>query len=179
MFSPIKCCLKRNRLYGVQMNTLIRMHYIAGVAIAAIAITGLSTDSKAAAKKTTSRVTEKTKSAREAPERNAQEMAAEQAAKKLTPTQKSKMLVLLNDGATNELEAIRGIGKIRAAALAKARPFKSISQLINVRGIGGAVYSDLLTHAKSLTMRGASSPNSKKSSSGSKRKPTSSKRKSQ
>jgi len=157
------------------MNILVRIPYIAGVAIAAISITGLSTDSIAAAQKTTTRVAEKTK----APERNAQAIAAEQAAKKLTPTQKSKMLVLLNDGATNELEAIRGIGKIRAATLAKARPFKSIAQLINVRGIGDVVYSDLLAHAKSLTIRRASSPSSKKSPSGSKSKPTSSKRRSQ
>ena len=172
---PIRCCSMRILIYTVHMNTLIRINYIAGVVIAAIAITGLSTNSKAAAKKTTTRVAEKTL----APERNAQEIAAEQAAKKLTPTQKSKMLVLLNDGATNELEAIRGIGKIRATRLTKARPFKSIAQLINVKGIGDAVYSDLLAHAKSLTIRRTSSSSSKKSPSGSKSKPASSKQKSQ
>ena len=134
------------------MNTLTRIQSTAIVAIMAFVLGGISLNSKAAAKKT--------------PETNARELAATQAAKKLTPTQKTKMLALLNEGDSSALQAIRGIGKSRASALAKARPFKSVAQLVNVRGIGQAVYSDLLAHAKSLTVRRAARQPAKASTSG-------------
>ncbi len=160
------------------MNTLVSIPYIAGAAIAAIVMVGLSPESKAATKKPSSRVAEKPEPTRQAPVMNAREMTATQAAKKLTPTQKTKMLALLNDGTASDLESIRGIGKSRAAALTKARPFKSVAQLINIRGIGNAVYSDLLAHAKSLTVRRASSSSSKRSPSASSNKTKSPKSKS-
>jgi DNA uptake protein ComE-like DNA-binding protein len=160
------------------MNTLVSIPYIAGAAIAAIVMVGLSPESKAATKKPNSRVAEKPEPTRQSPVMNAREMRATQAAKKLTPTQKTKMIALLNDGTASELESIRGIGKSRAAALTKARPFKSVAQLINIRGIGNAVYSDLLAHAKSLTVRRASSSSSKKSPSASSNKTKSPKSKS-
>ena len=134
------------------MNTLTRIQSIAGVAITAIVLGGFSLNSRAAAKK--------------APETNARELAATQAAKKLTPTQKTKMLALLNEGDASALQAIRGIGKSRATALAKARPFKSVAQLVNVKGIGQTVYSDLLAHAKSLTARRTARQPAKASTSG-------------
>ena len=159
------------------MNTLTSIHYIAGVAITAIALGGLTVKGNAAAKKTTSSAAAKVKSTKQAPSASARQIAAKQAANKLTPTQKTKMLTLLNKGDSSELEAIRGIGKSRAAALAKARPFKSVEQLANIKGVGEAVYSDLLAHARSLTVRRAarqpakaSKPGKSSSTSGSKMK---------
>jgi DNA uptake protein ComE-like DNA-binding protein len=148
------------------MNTLTSIHYIAGVAITAIVLGGFTVNSNAAAKKTTSRASAKVTSTKKAPSENARQIAAKQAANKLTPTQKTKMLALLNEGDSSDLEAIRGIGTSRAAALAKARPFKSVDQLANIRGVGEAVYSDLLAHAKSLTTRRAARQPAKVSTSG-------------
>ncbi|MFP6872904.1 MAG: helix-hairpin-helix domain-containing protein [Verrucomicrobiales bacterium] len=132
------------------MNMLANIHY---TAIMAIAIAGFPVNSDAAAKKTTIPVSVKPKSAKQAPPPGDHQLVAKKAAAKLTPTQKAKMLTLLNEGSVRDLVEIRGIGKSRAAALAKARPFKSVDQLANVKGVGKAVYTDLLSHAKSLTMR--------------------------
>ena len=136
------------------MNMLTNIHYPANIAIAiAIAIAAFPANSDAAAKKTTSPASVKLKSAKQVPSPGDHQLVAKKAAAKLTPTQKAKMLTLLNEGNVRDLVAIRGIGKSRAAALAKARPFKSVDQLANVKGVGEAVYTDLLSHAKSLTAR--------------------------
>ncbi|MCP4846478.1 MAG: hypothetical protein GY899_00845 [Verrucomicrobiaceae bacterium] len=148
------------------MNTLSSIHYIAAVAITAIVLGGFTLNSNAATKKTNSRVATKEQATKRAPSESARQIAAKQAANKLTTTQKTKMLTLLNEGDAGELEAIRGIGKSRATALTKARPFKSVEQLVNIKGVGDAIYSGLLAHAKSLTMRrSAKTSNSGKSSS--------------
>ena len=138
------------------MNTLSSIHYVTAVAISAIALGGFTLNGNAATKKTNSRAATKQQATKRAPSASARQIAAKQAASKLTATQKTKMLTLLNEGDSSELEAIRGIGKSRAAALAKARPFKSVEQLVNIKGVGNAVYSGLLAHAKSLTIRRAS-----------------------
>jgi DNA uptake protein ComE-like DNA-binding protein len=90
-------------------------------------------------------------------EQPAAKKAAEKASATLTTTQKSKMLALINKGTPDELVAIHGIGQSRATALAKARPFTSVDQLAGVKGIGVSVFTDLITHAKSLTQRRSSS----------------------
>ena len=135
------------------MNTLTKTHYIVTIALAAITLAGLSAKSDAAAKKSTNPASVKGSAAKQAVPPTDRQLAAKQAANKLTSTQKTKMLTLLNEGNIGDLVAIRGIGKSRAAALAKARPFKSVDQMANVKGVGEAVYTDLLSHAKSLTIR--------------------------
>ena len=99
------------------------------------------------------------------PKPTKEQLAAKKAASSLTTTQRSKMLALINDGSLDELTEIHGIGKTRAEAVAKARPFKSVDQLADVKGVGEAVYADLIDHAKSLTARRSSSSTSKKTSS--------------
>ena len=71
----------------------------------------------------------------------------------LTTTQKTKMLSLLNEGETEELLVIKGISTTRAAAIDKARPFESIDEVVNVRGIGKSTFGEIISHARSLTAR--------------------------
>ena len=155
------------------MNTLSSIHYIAAVAITAIVLGGFTLNGNAATKKANSRAATKQQATKRTPSESARQIAAKQSANKLTTTQKTKMLALLNKGDSSELEAIRGIGKSRATALTKARPFKSVEQLVNIKGVGDAVYSGLLAHAKSLTIRRpakASTSGKSSASSGSKMK---------
>ena len=60
--------------------------------------------------------------------------------KKLTPAQTTSLLQVLNQGTPAELQAIPGIGEVRAAAVQKARPFASSDQLIMVDGVGEATF---------------------------------------
>ena len=159
------------------MNILTSLHSTASIAIA-IAIAGFPANSDAAAKKTTSPASVKLKSAKQAPSPDDHQLAAKKAAAKLTPPQKAKMLTLLNEGNVSDLVAIRGIGKSRAAALAKARPFKSVDQLANVKGVGEVLYTDLLSHAKSLTIRRSARQPAKDSTPGKSSAAAASKRKS-
>ena len=91
-----------------------------------------------------------------------EQRAAKQQVADLTTTQKSKMLVLLNEGSAKDLSAIRGISSTRAAAIEKARPFKSIDEVVLVRGIGKTTFGEVIEHARSLTRRRSSSSSSSK-----------------
>ncbi len=86
---------------------------------------------------------------------------ADAAAKKmvadLTTTQKKKLLVLLNEGDANELAGISGVGKVRGAAIAKARPFESLEDIRKVKGVGAKVFADVVAHGKTLTGRSSKS----------------------
>mgnify|MGYP000886458093 CR=1 FL=1 len=68
----------------------------------------------------------------------------------LTPSQEGKLLALLNEGGTDELEAIPGVAATRAASIAKARPFSGVHEVILVDGIGNATYEKILAHGKTL-----------------------------
>ncbi|NIP95592.1 MAG: helix-hairpin-helix domain-containing protein [Akkermansiaceae bacterium] len=70
---------------------------------------------------------------------------------KLTPTQKSTMLNLLNKGTAQQLASIKGVSRTRAAAIEKARPFATIDEVILVNGIGKGTMSEIVSHARSLT----------------------------
>ena len=108
----------------------------------------------------------------------AEQVAAKQLVSDLTTTQKSKMLLLLNEGSAKDLSAIRGISGTRAAAIEKARPFKSIDEVILVRGIGKTTFGEVIEHARSLTQRRSSSSRSSSSSKTAKSSKSSSSRKS-
>jgi len=75
----------------------------------------------------------------------------------LTTTQKTKMLNLLNEGDTRQLAMIKGISTTRASAIEKARPFRSIDEVVLVRGIGESTFGEVIAHARSLTARRSSS----------------------
>ncbi len=68
--------------------------------------------------------------------------------KKLTPAQTTNLLKLANEGTPAELQAIPGVGEVKAAALNKARPFKSADQLIMVDGIGEVTFDGIVKWMK-------------------------------
>jgi Holliday junction resolvasome RuvABC DNA-binding subunit len=70
------------------------------------------------------------------------------AAKSLTPSQRTKLLDLLNQGDDKALQSLPGIGETRAAAIKKARPIKDPVDLVKVEGIGDETLADIVAHAK-------------------------------
>lgn len=69
-------------------------------------------------------------------------------AKTLTPSQKSKLLELLNKGDETALQTLPGIGAARAKNIVKARPFADPVDLVKINGIGDATLEDIVAHAK-------------------------------
>lgn len=80
---------------------------------------------------------------------------AKKIAATLTPTQRERLLALLNEARPEELASIGGVGKSRSAAIESARPIKSIEDLPNVKGVGIKTLAGIIDHAKSLTSRSA------------------------
>lgn len=73
---------------------------------------------------------------------------ANQELKKLTPAQTTNLLKLANEGTPDDLQTIPGVGEIKAAALKKARPFKTADQLIMVDGIGEVTFDGIVKWVK-------------------------------
>lgn len=73
----------------------------------------------------------------------------------LTPAQEDKLLVLLNEGTVEELDAIPGVATTRADSIISARPFASVHEIILVEGVGNATFEKILAHGKTLTQRPA------------------------
>ncbi len=71
----------------------------------------------------------------------------------LTPAQEDKLLVLLNEGTLEELDAIPGVASTRADSIISARPFASVHEIILVEGVGNATFEKILAHGKTLTQR--------------------------
>ena len=69
-------------------------------------------------------------------------------AKTLTPSQNTKLLTLLNDGEEAALVAIPGVGETRAAAIKKARPFKEVTEVAKVDGVGEGTFAEMVAYAK-------------------------------
>lgn len=63
---------------------------------------------------------------------------------KLDAGQKKKLLDLVNTGDDKALEAVPGIGEAKAAHIKKARPLKSVDDLIMVEGIGEKTFDDIV-----------------------------------
>jgi len=69
-------------------------------------------------------------------------------AKTLTPSQNTKLLALLNEGEDAALVAIPGVGETRAAAITKARPFKDVTEVAKVDGVGEGTFAEMVAYAK-------------------------------
>ena len=80
--------------------------------------------------------------------------------KELTTTQKSKLLVFLNEADEEALSVVRGISDRRGAAIKKARPFDSVDEVVLVKGIGENTFSEIIEHGKTLTRSRSSSRSS-------------------
>jgi len=89
-----------------------------------------------------------------------EDASVEKLVAELTPTQKKKLLALLNDGDAKALAEISGVGKVRGEAITKARPFESLEDVRKVKGMGDKVFADVLAHGK--TMAGESPKSSTK-----------------
>ncbi len=72
----------------------------------------------------------------------------EAVAKTLTPSQRTKLFDLLNEGADKALMTIPNVGETRAAAIKKARPFADVIDVIKVEGIGEGTFAEMVAHAK-------------------------------
>lgn len=92
------------------------------------------------------------------------EAEAKKIASKLTTTQKSKLLALLNDGDQDKLTGIEGIGESRSEAIKDARPLKRVEDLQKVKGVGLKTFSDVVDHGKTLTRSRSSSRKSQSAS---------------
>ncbi len=64
----------------------------------------------------------------------------------------------INKASKDELMQIKGIGEAKASAIMDARPFKSIAELDDVKGVGPA----LLGNIKDDVMKGSSTSKSQK-----------------
>jgi hypothetical protein len=73
---------------------------------------------------------------------------AEVITKALSPTQRTKLMEIINKGDDSALSGLPGIGASRVAAIKKARPFESPADLLSVKGIGSAGLADIVAHAK-------------------------------
>jgi DNA uptake protein ComE-like DNA-binding protein len=69
-------------------------------------------------------------------------------AKSLTPSQRTKLLGLLNEGDEAALVAIPGIGETRAADIKKARPFNDVTDVTKVNGVGEGTFAEMVAYAK-------------------------------
>ncbi len=68
--------------------------------------------------------------------------------KKLTPAQTASLLKICNEGTPADLQTVPGIGEVKAAAIKKARPFKSADQLIMVDGVGEVTFDGVVKWVK-------------------------------
>lgn len=73
---------------------------------------------------------------------------AEKIAKELTDAQSGKLLEILNKGDDQALMALPGVGKVRAAAIKKARPVKTVAAATLVEGVGEGALKEWVKHAK-------------------------------
>lgn len=69
-------------------------------------------------------------------------------AQMLTPTQRMKLLDLLNKGRDESLRSLPGVGETRLAAIKQARPFDDITEVTQVPGVGEGTFIDFVKHAK-------------------------------
>lgn len=76
---------------------------------------------------------------------------AKKIAATLTPTQRTKLLALLNDARPEDLTSIDGVGRSRSVAIEEARPIRSIEDLPKVRGVGIKTLAGVVDHGKNLT----------------------------
>lgn len=149
------------------MKTLIRL------ALAALLMASAAHAADAPAKK---------KSAPKKPaaaEKTATPSKIEAIAKTLTPAQSSKLLALLNEGTEADLVAIPGVGEVRAAAIKKARPFKAVTDVSKVDGVGEATFAEMTAYAKAGFPKAAEAAKSEpKKETAKKKKSTTTKKKS-
>jgi len=74
----------------------------------------------------------------------------------LTPSQRTKLLAMLNSVEAKELTQIKGVGDSRSAAITRARPIESIEGIRDIKGVGIKTLGNIVDHGKILTGETAS-----------------------
>jgi DNA uptake protein ComE-like DNA-binding protein len=74
--------------------------------------------------------------------------AAKKEADALTPTQQAKLMEMLNKADAKTLEAVEGIGEVRAKAIIKKRPFAKAEDAARVDGVGIETFKNLCASVK-------------------------------
>jgi len=73
---------------------------------------------------------------------------AQKESAKLSDAQTRKLLDLVNTGDGKALQDIPGIGEVKSKSITKARPFKSVADLIMVEGIGEVTFDEIVKWTK-------------------------------
>lgn len=139
--------------------------------LAIFALPALTASGKATAAKSKSPMAEVVATERKSPTASAEEKvpakqgAAKKLASDLTSTQETKLLAFLNEASVKELAVVKGISTTRGAAIEKARPFKTVEEVILITGIGESTFAELVKHGKTLTRSRSSSSTSSRQSS--------------
>jgi DNA uptake protein ComE-like DNA-binding protein len=72
----------------------------------------------------------------------------EKEAAKLTPTQQSKLLDLVNKADQKDLTAIPGVGEIKSGNIVAKRPVRNVADLIMIDGIGESTFDGIIKWVK-------------------------------
>ena len=67
----------------------------------------------------------------------------------LTPSQRDRLLLLLNEGTENEISNVAGIASVRSESIRKARPFRELKEVQQAEGIGPRIFTNIIAHADS------------------------------
>lgn len=126
-------------------------------------------ESKTASKKAASSKTAEKSSAKKEGEKNPSGESVK-LADSLTEAQSKKLLSILNEGDDKALASLPGVGKTRAAAIKKARPFKDVAAATLVGGVGEGTLKEWVAHAKAGFPTSDSKPAAEKSSAKGKKK---------
>ena len=75
--------------------------------------------------------------------------AIKKSATTLSSSQRKSMLSTLNKGSSDDLIKVPGLGEKTIALIKKARPYKDVTDLGNVTGIGEKKFAGIVKHFKS------------------------------
>jgi DNA uptake protein ComE-like DNA-binding protein len=72
----------------------------------------------------------------------------EKEAAKLTPTQQSKLLDMVNKADQKDLTAIPGVGEVKSGNIVAKRPVRNVADLIMIDGIGESTFDGIIKWVK-------------------------------
>jgi DNA uptake protein ComE-like DNA-binding protein len=72
----------------------------------------------------------------------------EKEAAKLSPTQQSKLLDLVNKAEQKDLTAIPGVGEVKSGNIVAKRPVRNVADLIMIDGIGESTFDGIIKWVK-------------------------------
>ena len=67
----------------------------------------------------------------------------------LTPSQRDRLLLLLNEGTEDEISNVAGIAAVRSESIRQSRPFRDLKEVQQAEGIGSRTFTNIIAHADS------------------------------